>query len=160
MRCLTLGLVAVVVWEKLSRETYERMVSVLLSRLNPQAVRIDGAGGDEGRDVQIRVGNRLDLFELKSHTGRVGKSQRAQIRQSLERASDLKPDRWTLVIPIDRTPGENKWFGNLQNSYPFPLVWRGRTWLDRQMASFPEIARYFIYSGADEAVEIPKELRR
>jgi len=106
------------------------------------------------------VGDRLDLFELKSHTGRVGKSQRAQIRQSLERASDLKPDRWTLVIPIDRTPGESKWFGNLQNSYPFPLVWRGRTWLDGQMASFPEIARYFIYSGADEAVEILRELRR
>lgn len=151
---------AVVVWEQLSRETYEKMVSVLLSRLNPQAVRIDGAGGDEGRDVQIRVGDRLDLFQLKSHTGRVGKSQRAQIIQSLKRAARLKPNTWTLVIPIDRTPAEDRWFSALSNSYSFPLAWHGRTWLDGQISSFPEIVRYFVYSGADEAVEILKELRR
>lgn len=149
-----------VVWEQLSREKYEKMVSVLLSRLNPRAVRIDGAGGDEGRDVQVRVGERLELFELKSHTGRVGKSQRSQILQSLERAATLKPDTWTLVIPIDPTPGEDRWFSRLKKSSPFPLDWRGRTWLDGQMSSFPELVRYFIYSGADEAVEILKELRR
>lgn len=155
-----LDLVAAVVWEQLSREKYEKMVSVLLSRLNPRAVRIDGAGGDEGRDVQVRVGERLELFELKSHTGRVGKSQRAQILQSLERAAALKPDIWTLMIPIDPTPGEDRWFSQLRKSNPFPLDWHGRTWLDGQMASFPDIVRYFVYSGADEAVEILKELRR
>ena len=32
---------------------YEDIVSVLLSRLHPDAQRIDGKGGDGGRDVQI-----------------------------------------------------------------------------------------------------------
>ncbi len=40
-------------WESLSRETYEDMVAVLISRLHPDAQRIDGSGGDGGRDVQI-----------------------------------------------------------------------------------------------------------
>lgn len=151
---------ATVGWEKVPRETYEKMVSVLISRLNPDALRIDGAGGDEGRDVQIRRGAQLDLFELKSHTGRVGPSQRAQIRESLKRASALESTTWTLVIPIDPTPRELAWFQNLQKTYSFPLHWRGRTWLDNKMSQFPDIPRYFLYSGADEAYEILKELRR
>ena len=40
-------------WECLGERKYEDMVSVLLSRLHPDSQRIDGKGGDGGRDVQI-----------------------------------------------------------------------------------------------------------
>jgi hypothetical protein len=40
-------------WEDLEPQKYENMVSVLLSRLHPDSQRIDGKGGDGGRDVQI-----------------------------------------------------------------------------------------------------------
>jgi hypothetical protein len=32
---------------------YEDMVSTLVKRLHPDAQRVDGSGGDDGRDVQI-----------------------------------------------------------------------------------------------------------
>ena len=42
-----------ILWEDVGHEKYEDMVSVILSRLYPDARRIDGKGGDGGRDVQI-----------------------------------------------------------------------------------------------------------
>ena len=66
-------------WEDLARQKFEDMVSVLLSRLHPDSQRIDGKGGDGGRDVQIvhsGDGSIADAFELKSFAGRVGPVQR------------------------------------------------------------------------------------
>lgn len=146
-------------WHDLDSNTYERMIAVLLNTIHPTSERIDGAGGDDGRDVQLRNGHRVDFFELKSQTGRVGAAQRAQIQQSLTRAATHKPDSWTLVIPIDPTPKELKWFDKLKAEYPFPLQWWGQTWLDRQMAERPHIPRYFIEGAADEVIDIFLRLR-
>ena len=55
-------------WNEFEPQKYEDMVSVLLSRLHPDAQRIDGKGGDGGRDVQIvrRPGGLItDAFELR-----------------------------------------------------------------------------------------------
>jgi hypothetical protein len=135
------------------------MVAVLLSTLHPNAERIDGAGGDGGRDVQLRKDGRKDFFELKSHTGRVGKSQRAQIKRSLARAAERSPDSWTLVIPIDHNEDELKWFDKLKKDYSFPLHWSGLTWLDAQVAAHPNIPRYFLEGAAQEVIEILARLR-
>ncbi len=63
-------------WEDLEPGTYEDMVSVLISRLHPEAQRIDGSGGDGGRDVQMPTDDGLVIFELKSFTGRMNPSRR------------------------------------------------------------------------------------
>ena len=100
---------APVQWETAHvKAVYEDMVAVLLSTLHPDAERLDGRGGDGGRDVQLREDGRKDLFELKSFTGRLGKEQgrRRQVENSLKRAAALNPDSWTLVVPIDPTPDE------------------------------------------------------
>ena len=146
-------------WSGLDSGTYERMVAVLLSTLHPAAERIDGAGGDGGRDVQLREEIRKDFFELKSHTGRVGDSQRAQIKRSLARAAEQEPDSWTLVIPIDHTTGELRWFDKLKRDSPFPLHWFGLTWLDQRMAEHPHIPRYFIEGAAQEVIDLLAKLR-
>ena len=39
-------------WDGFEPQGYEDMVSVLLSRLHPDAQRIDGKGGDGGRDAE------------------------------------------------------------------------------------------------------------
>jgi hypothetical protein len=148
-------------WEDLERTPlYEDMVSVLLSRLHPAAERIDGIGGDGGRDVQLRASQRLDLFELKSFTGRLtarSPSRRRQVEGSLRTAAGLQPDSWSLVVPIDHNPEELEWFDSLRREYPFPLTWHGRTWLDGQMAAFPDIHRYYIEDARDEALELLRE---
>ena len=134
-------------WEEIERQRYEDMVSVLLNRLHPEAQRIDGKGGDGGRDVQIVHGQNnqiIHAFELKSFTGRIDKTRPRQVVRSLERAAGLKPVQWTLVVPIDPTPSEDKWFRRLGKDYCFPTKWLGRTWLDEKMSAFPDIRRYFL----------------
>ena len=150
-------------WEYLGRQKFEDMVSVLLSRLHPDSQRIDGKGGDGGRDVQIvHSGDSsvIDAFELKSFTGRMGDVQRQQVKRSLNRVAGLRPLLWTLVVPIDPTPGELEWFCQLGKDYSFPLQWRGKTWLDGKMAAHPDIRRYFLEDTNAEVVQLLLELNQ
>lgn len=152
-----------VVWEHWEQTPqYEDVVSVLISRLSPAAERIDGSGGDGGRDVQLRSPGRLDLFEAKSFTGRVSDrspNRRRQVEDSLRVAAGLQPDSWTLVVPINPTPAELRWFDGLRDEYPFPLFWNGRDWLDSQMAAFPDVRRYYFEGAADEVVRLLRNLK-
>ena len=149
-------------WNDLDPQRYENMVSVLLSRLNPDAQRIDGKGGDGGRDVQIVSGENdqiTEAFELKSFTGRMNNSRRKQVEHSLNRAAELGPARWSLVVPIDPTPGEERWFRQLGGGYCFPTIWLGKTWLDEKMSAYPDIRRYFLEGAKDEVYRLLLELR-
>lgn len=148
-------------WERLDPTTYENMVSVLISNLYPTSQRIDGSGGDGGRDVQVRSPDRLDLFELKYFADRLGsgRGRRRQVERSLERAAEHDPDSWSLVVPIDPTPSELDWFDGLREQYTFSLMWHGRTWLDAKMADYPQLARYFVEGAADEVIELVERLR-
>ncbi len=62
---------AAVDWEHISEQEYEDIVSMLLNLLYPTSRRIDGGGGDGGRDVQYEDAGRLHAFQLKSFTGRL-----------------------------------------------------------------------------------------
>lgn len=154
---------AAVQWETPHvKAVYEDLVAVLLSILHPEAERLDGRGGDGGRDVQLRHDDgRLDLFELKSFSGRLSKQhgRRRQVEESLKTAARPNPDSWTLVVPIDHTPEELVWFDGLRSQYPFPLIWRGRTWLDQQLAGHPAIVLYYLEDGNGEAIRVLRELR-
>jgi hypothetical protein len=145
------------------KAVYEDMVAVLLSTLYRNAERLDGRGGDGGRDIQLRHDDgRLELFELKSFTGRLSKEhgRRRQVESSLKTAAGHNPGSWTLVVPVDHTPDELAWFDGLKRQYPFPLFWRGRTWLDQQMAHHPAIRRYYLENGDSEVVRVLRELRQ
>ena len=149
-------------WEKCEPEGYENMVSVLLSRIHSNARRIDGKGGDGGRDVQMVSGQDAEIieaFELKSFTGRMTRGRRKQVERSLERAAALRPVKWTLVVPIDPTPGEDKWFRGLGKKYRVPTDWLGKTWLDGKMSAFPDIQRYFLEGAKDEVYRLLKDLK-
>ena len=135
------------------------MVSVLIGRLHPESQRIDGSGGDGGRDVQVPTGNGLVIFELKSFTGRMHASRRRQVEASLVRASQHEPAAWRLVVPIDPTPGELEWFEGLSAGYGFECRWLGRCWLDGEMAHKPEIARYYAHGQRYELQELLDLLR-
>ncbi len=140
-------------------DKYEDMGSVLISILHPTSQRIDGAGGDGGRDVQMPTPDGLILYELKSFTGRLGAAggRRRQVEKSLARAALLKPKSWNLVVPIDPTPEELDWFEGLKKNYPFDMNWLGKTWLDGQMARHPQIPRYFLEDGSNEAIRLLRE---
>ena len=145
-------------WVDVDRDTYEDMVAVLISRLHPTAQRIDGSGGDGGRDVQIPLEGGLEILQLKSHTGRMGESQRKQVKNSLKAAARHNPVAWHLVVPIDPTPGELTWFENLTGDYPFPCDWHGKTWLDMHMSQMPEIYRYYVKGADARVIELVERL--
>lgn len=147
-------------WTKVgSGVRFEKIVSILLSTLHPDSERIDGSGGDGGRDHQLRADGRLDLWQSKYFLRRLSESstRKGQITNSLDTAAALQPDSWTLVTPMVPNPAERAWFDELAANYPFPLVWRGGDWLDAHLAEHPAIVRYFM-SANDEYVALLREL--
>src|ERR1035441_7129908 len=117
-------------WGRRDPHTYEMMMAVLLSYLHPTAHRTDGAGGDGGRDVSFPGPQGLEIFELKSFTGRMNPTRWGQVKSSLARTALLKPSSWWLVLPIDFTPAEEGRFARIIGNYVFPCDYHGLTWLD------------------------------
>ena len=74
---------AAIEWSRLSSGMFEDMVACLLSHQNPEIQRIDGSGGDGGRDCQFDGPDGLHAYEMKGFPGgRVGKVQRRQVVRS------------------------------------------------------------------------------
>jgi len=77
-------------FSRLSSKQYEDMISVLLSRIR-QTRRVDGSGGDGGRDCYFSDENGTDVYELKSFLGRMNDVRRQQVVRSLQRALKGSP---------------------------------------------------------------------
>lgn len=134
-------------------------MAALLCLLAPDALHIDGAGGDEGRDVIRHTQQGLVVFECKRFADRLNDTRKAQIRRSLATAAKHNPIEWNLVLPINPTPGEEKFFERLKKKYTFPLHWRGRTWLNAHMANHPEVRRYFLDDAKQEVLKLVSEMQ-
>ena len=109
--------------------------------------------------MQVPLETGLEIFQLKSHTGRMRTSQRSQVKNSLKSAAHHNPAAWHLVVPIDHTPVELEWFETLTENCPFPCSWYGLTWLDMHMATMPDIARYYLEDARDEVIGLAKQLQ-
>ncbi|NUK38917.1 hypothetical protein HRW12_35375 [Streptomyces lunaelactis] len=139
---------------------FERGIAVLLSRMPLNVERIDGSGGDGGRDAQFTDDSGLHVFEMKSFTGRMDHQRRAQVTRSLARAAALNPSSWTLVVPIDPTPGELEWFKSLRASHPFTLTWRGATWIEARLTEHPQVRKFYFANALAESEQLLRQLVR
>lgn len=146
-------------WERLDAGTIEQMACVLLSLDNPEVQRIDGQGGDGGRDAQFRGPDGIDFYEVKSFADRIDtrRNRRAQVEKSLAKAAKRSPRSWTLVVPVDPTTNEEAWFDGLRGRYDFPLRWWGLNWLDGQLAKRPEVSRYYVEDERNAVLELLQE---
>ncbi|MEJ7832493.1 MAG: hypothetical protein WKF79_06230 [Nocardioides sp.] len=138
-------------WANLDPKRFERAVQMLLKRLHPDLMSIDGAGGDDGRDAELPItswsaNDGIEAFEIKSHDGRLTSSPRRQIKRSLQTAVLKLPKmrKWTLIIGLNPTPGEITWFRTtLQAEAPgVDIRWEGIDWLDEQFAAHRDLTRY------------------
>lgn len=145
-------------WEALDPAKTERAVKLLIRRLHPMAQGIDGAGGDDGRDIRWDGPDGLVIFEVKSYPDRLTNAQKRKIKGSLTNAAAHSPVRWVLVMPLDPSPAEESWFDGLRREHPeITLEWRGRDWLDGQFAQHADLRRYV--EGSDyELLERAREL--
>jgi hypothetical protein len=98
---------------------------VALNYVHPQSRRTDGAGGDDGKDVHFPGQESVVVFQLKSCTGRMDPGRWQQVKRSLERAAELNPEAWHLVLPIDFTPAEEKRFAEITARFSFPCDYMG-----------------------------------
>ncbi|MCR3748139.1 hypothetical protein [Lentzea californiensis] len=143
-----------------SGERFEKIVSTLLSTLHPESERIDGSGGDGGRDHQLRSGDELHIWQSKWYVDRLSKSRsrKRKILESLDAAAESKPSAWSLVTPMIPNRTEREWFEDVSRNYSFPLVWRGGDWLEANLAQHPSIVRHFM-GAEEEYVNLLRELR-
>ncbi|MFJ1678107.1 tetratricopeptide repeat protein [Streptomyces sp. NPDC088251] len=129
-------------WEELAQDwkAFEDGVAVLLGMVYPGLRRVNGEGGDRGEDAVLELpdGER-HVFQIKSFTGRLNPGRRRKIQSSLDRAARRGPARWTLVLPLDLTPGEWDWFDRLREVYSFPLELHGLCELKAMSLKHPAI---------------------
>ncbi|MEN8655498.1 hypothetical protein ABCR94_34225 [Streptomyces sp. 21So2-11] len=139
-------------------KAFEKGIVVLLSRIHPDVQRIDGAGGDGGRDAQFTSSEGLHVWEVKSFIGRMTGGRRDQVESSLARAARLGPVTWDLVVPMDPTPGELQWFDRLREQYTFKLEWRGATWIETRLTEHPQVHRFYFANAMAETEELLRKL--
>jgi hypothetical protein len=143
------------------RDRVERAVKILIRDLHPTAQGIDGSGGDDGRDIRWDSPDGLVIFEVKSYTDRLVTSQKRGIKNSLKKAVKHNPVRWVLILPLEPTPKEEKWFDSLRAEFPeVELQWRGRDWLDNEFSKREHLIRYVegpLYVLGERARELGHE---
>lgn len=107
--------------KELDSNTFERLWFHILkdkySDITPR--HVDGSGGDEGLDVYAgELRGKPTIWQCKSFPNGVGKSQRAQINNSLKAAlKHFRPRTWILCLSIDMDAKASRWFERLQHSH-------------------------------------------
>lgn len=144
--------VTTIPWTQLDPAKVEQLIAALLVRTVQGAKLVDGAGGDDGADVVAPIAGGEHVYQVKSFTGRLDKSRRRQILASLRTARDRRPAMraWTLVVPTDLTPGEQRWFTEtLAVEVGVPVEWIGRVALESAFAERPDLARNLLPGSAE-----------
>jgi hypothetical protein len=136
-------------WDHIGRSKFDKIVEALLDRLYQDADEVrafDGRGGDGGRDVIVRQGERLRIFQLKYFPGGFSGAhgqRRRQISKSFEAAMDHQPAEWILVTPGNLTPSELKFIEGLAKGKAVKVSDMGRAKLDSRLAAHPNLLAYF-----------------
>ena len=106
--------------KELDSDTFEKFCLHLLRKRHPGAdiEHVDGSGGDDGVDLFL---GQLDcgpvVWQCKSFPSGVGKSQKAKIKSSLNRAvQKVSPKRWVLCLSVDMDIKTHRWFQHLAQS--------------------------------------------
>jgi hypothetical protein len=106
---------------ELDPRTFERFCFHLLKEKYPgvEIRRVEGSGGDEGVDLfQGRLDVGCVVWQCKAFPNGVGKSQKAQIKNSLQRAiTSVRPVLWVLCLSVDFDIRTHRWWQKLQESY-------------------------------------------
>jgi len=151
-------------WAELEPLTAERLLAALLIRTVVGAYAVDGTGGDDGADVTAPADGGVHIYEIKSFALRLTPAQRRQVERSVTtaRAKRLDMVRWTLVMPLDPSPAEERWLtGRLAELAGVPVAWMGRTSIEAAFAERPDLARAFLPGSAQQqALEWLAQLRQ
>lgn len=154
-------------WGRYSGEDIEEAIGILLRRKYSDALRIRPSQGDKGVDI-VRIGeDGATVFQVKKFAANLTAGQKTQISKSLRRVGDFIRDdnsaphqirRWNLVVPLNPTLENLKWFNKLTKDEDFECNWWGRDYIDGLAAEFPEVIDYYFRDGKERLAVALKDL--
>jgi hypothetical protein len=142
-----------VAWATLQAAETEHVISVMLCRENPSAMRIRPSQGDGGIDVITVTPAGWVVDQIKYFSASLTASQRTQVRNSFERlrayAASQGADiaEWHLVVPVDPTNEERIWFDGLTANAGYPCEWHGLSHVEGLAAKYQDVIDYYLHNG-------------
>jgi hypothetical protein len=144
-------------WTRTEPGDIEHVVSMLLCRENPSAVRIRPSHGDGGIDVLApsRDGTGVAVYQVKSFTRNLTQGQKAQAERSFRRLLDYAEGRglhvmeWYLTLPLCPTNENLEWLSSFTSGHGLTAEWRGLNFLDGLAATYPAVIDYYLRNGRD-----------
>lgn len=153
-----------VAWATLQPAETEHVVSVMLCRENPSAMRIRPSRGDGGIDVITVTAAGWVVDQIKYFSASLTPSQKTQVRESFERlrtyaaAEGARIAEWHLVVPVDPTNEERRWFDELTSAAGYPCEWKGLTHVEGLAAAYPDVIDYYLRDGKDRLAALVGQL--
>lgn len=144
-----------VAWATLQPAENEHLISVMLCRENPSAMRVRPSRGDGGIDVITLTPAGWVVDQIKYFPGSLTPSQKGQVRESFERLRTYAAREgkdiagWHLVVPVDPTNEERKWFDDLTADAGYPCEWRGLTYVEGLAAAYQDVIDYYLHNGRE-----------
>jgi hypothetical protein len=139
-------------WGSYPGDLLERVMSILLFQERPAAWRRRPSQGDGGLDVGEPSEDGYHVYQIKGFHAPMTSSRRGQVRKSLQRIlDDPRLDRpatgWSLVVPMDPTSEDERWFRQLTARAPFPCDWKGQLFWDSEAAKHTHVIDYYLRDG-------------
>jgi len=123
------------------------------------AVRVQPSQGDGGLDIYVpqKQGDReREVYQVKGFTDRLVGSRKRQIKRSLAEVAKTARDegwtitKWHLVMPLDLTDNEIRWFHDeLTQDCEFLSEINGLLFCDTLAATYPKVVDYYLNDGKD-----------
>jgi hypothetical protein len=144
-------------WTRTEPGDIEQVVSMLLCRENPSAVRVRPSRGDGGIDVlaPARSGAGVAVYQVKSFSSNLTAGQKAQVERSFRRVLDyakgrgLQVTEWYLTLPLDPTNENLAWLGGFTTGCGLTAEWRGLGFLEGLAPIYPAVIDYYLRDGKD-----------
>ncbi len=128
--------------------------------------------GDGGLDVVVPTGlsfpGPVVDYQVKYFSTNLTASQKKQIERSLVAARETHSDgsgisieQWFLTLPLDPTREQCTWLADLAASLqtPFPVEWRGLSYLDGLSAKYQDVIDYYLRDGRTRLEDSIAQLR-
>jgi hypothetical protein len=126
----------------------------------PDAFRVRPSRGDGGVDVCVPLtAGHVEIYQVKRFAENLDASQKSQIIESHSRIQEYAQtrgwaiDKWHLALPLDPTPENTVWLGEVEATANFPCVWRGLATIEAWSAAHPDIVDYYLRDGRDRLAE-------
>jgi hypothetical protein len=114
-------------------------MAILLFQERPTAWRRRASQGDGGVDVAEPNLFGYHVSQIKGFTGSMTPSRRRQVEDSFTQIeTDPRLEGpvtgWSLIVPMDPTSQDEKWFRELTTGASFPCDWKGQLFWDSEAA--------------------------